>query len=146
MNDSLSFTQSAWLKPYIDLNTRLRAAATNKFAQNFHKAMINSVFGKLMENVRNRRKLDIVQNKEKLKRLASQPSFKSMRVFREDLVAVERYKTTVKLDKPIYSGFCVLDLSKVFSHIYLSVLHGNQHVRNSLDVKCNIILEYSDFY
>ena len=57
----VSFNEEAWLKPYIELNTKLRTKATNDFENDFFKLMNNSVFGKTVENIRNR--VDVTSNK-----------------------------------------------------------------------------------
>ena len=68
-----------------------------------------------MENVRNRRRIDLISDETSVNKLAAQPTYKCIRTFNEDPVAVERYKPTVTLNKPIYIGLSVLDLSKVYN-------------------------------
>jgi len=152
----LSFDQSPWLKKYIDFNTIQRTAATNDFEKDFFKLMNNAVFGKTMENLRNRRTVDLVMTEHKMKKLAAQPSFKSFKIFNEHLVAVERKKVELVLNRPIYVGFCVLDLSKTlmydFHYDYIkSKYPGDQSIllftdTDSLTYKIKTNNIYNDMY
>ena len=69
-----------------------------------------------MENLRNRRKIDLVTSETKLKKLAAKPSFKCFTIFHENLVSVERKQVELVLNRPIFVGFAVLDLSKEFMY------------------------------
>ena len=108
----LTFQQSPWLKSYIDFNTNKRKHASNDFEKDFFKLMNNSVFGKTMENLRKRVNVKLVNDKVKLSKLIAQPSFDAFRIFSEDLAAVNVKKTKLYLNRPIYVGFAILDLSK----------------------------------
>ena len=108
----LEFKQKKWLAPYIEENTKMRQNASSDFEKGFFKLMNNSFYGKTMENVRHRRDIDLVTSTKKFKKLVSQPTFKSVTVFKDNLSAVERMKKKVCLNKPIYIGLCVLEVSK----------------------------------
>ncbi|XP_066916398.1 uncharacterized protein [Clytia hemisphaerica] len=112
----LTFKQSKWLKPYIEYNTIQRSRSTNDFEKDFFKLMNNSMFGKTMENMRKRRKVNLVTAPNSLRRFVAQPSFKKLHIFHENLVGVERIQQNIVLNKPIYIGFTVLDLSKILMY------------------------------
>ena len=109
----LSFDQAPWLAPYIAFNTRQRAATSSNFLKNLFKLMNNSIFGKTMENVRNRRQIEFATTDKRLKKLAARPTFKSRMIITDELTAVENYCTSVTLKKPVIVGQAILDLSKV---------------------------------
>jgi hypothetical protein len=112
----LKFRQSAWLAPYIELNTRLRQAATTTFEKNFFKLMNNAMFGKTMENLRKRIDVRLVSDKGTAEKLVAKSSFESSCKINDDLELVKLTKSTIHWSKPTYVGFCVLDLSKL--HMY----------------------------
>ncbi len=109
----IKFRQSPWMKPYIDMNSELRKEATSEFERDFYKLMNNSVFGKTMENVRHQRTMTLMHSHEKIEWAAKQPTYRMHRNIHENLVSIERWKNTVVLDKPIYVGASVLELSKL---------------------------------
>ena len=110
----IKFVESEFMKSYIDKNTNLRAKAKNNFEKDFFKLMNNSVFGKTMENIRNRVDVKLVNTKEKLRKLVAKPNLRSPpKIFSENLVSVHMRKTSLLMNKPVYLGMCILDLSKI---------------------------------
>lgn len=75
--------------------------------------MNNAVFGKTMENLRNRVNLDLVHTEKKFKTICAKPSFDRFKIFNGDLVGVENKIVNRKLNKPVYIGQTILDLSKL---------------------------------
>ena len=124
----IKFIESAWLKPYIDKNTNLRTQAKNNFEKDFFKLMNNSVFGKTMENIRNRVNVKLVNTEERLKKLSAKPNYKSCKIFNENLISVHMKKTSLTMNKPVYLGMCILDLSKTimynFHYNYIKPKYG----------------------
>ena len=86
----IKFEESEWLKTYIDINTKLRTEANNNFEKEFFKLMNNSVFGKTMENIRNRVNINLVTDKNKAEKLSAKPNFKHCNIFCEELIAVHK--------------------------------------------------------
>ncbi|CAG2255218.1 unnamed protein product [Mytilus edulis] len=112
----LEFHQSPWLATYIQFNTSRRQEARNDFEKNFFKLMCNSVFGKTMENLRNRVNIKLVNNESSLKKCVSRPSFERFQIFNEDLVGVENKHINLLLNKPVYVGSVILELSKIIMY------------------------------
>lgn len=119
----LQFKQTAWLKPYIDLNTRHRAQAKNAFEIDFYKLMNNAIYGKTLENLRLRTDIRLVNKwvggKINARSLIAQPNFKKCIIFDENLVSIEMQKTHLTMNKPIIVGMCVLELSKLVMYSFL---------------------------
>lgn len=109
----LEFDQSEWLKPYIDFNTKLRQAATNDFEKDFYKLMVNSVFGKTMENIRNRVNIKLCSNVKQVENMIAKPNFERATIFTENLAAIHMKRTKLCFNKPIYIGMSILDNSKL---------------------------------
>lgn len=109
----MEFHQSPWLAKYISFNTRKRQQSKSDFEKNFFKLMCNSVFGKTMENLRNRVDIKLIHNEDSLRTYTCRPSFERFQIFNEDLVGVENKKTSLLLNKPVYVGAAILELSKI---------------------------------
>ena len=125
----IEFRQSFWLKKYISLNTEKRKQARNAFEKDFFKLLNNSIFGKTMENVRGRTNLELVHEERRLKKITAKPNFNRVHIFNEDLTAAHCLSTKIELNKPIYVGFAILDLSKTlmydFHYGYIKTKYGD---------------------
>ena len=126
----IKFIESDFLKPYIDKNTNLRTQAKNNFEKDFFKLMNNSVFGKTMENIRNRVNVKLVDAGEQFKKLAAKPNYNGRKIFNENLVSVHMKKTSLTMNKPVYLGMSILDLSKTvmfdFHYRYIKKKYGSK--------------------
>ena len=112
----IEFNQEAWLKPYIDMNTELRKLAKDGFEKDLFKLMNNAVFGKTMENVRKHRDIKLVTTDKKGNKLVSEPNYDTINYISEDLSIIEMKRTKVKMNKPIYLGLSILDISKILMY------------------------------
>ena len=112
----IEFSQKALLKPYIDMNTELRKLAKDDFEKDLFKLMNNAVFGKTMENIRKHRDIKLVTTNKKRNKLVSEPNYHTINYISEDLSIIEMNKTKVKMNKPIYLGLSILDISKILMY------------------------------
>ena len=109
----IELNQEAWLKKYIYIKTELRKKASNDFEKDFFKLMNNAVFGKTIENVRKYRDIKLVKTDCKRNRLVSEPNYHTMKLITENLSIIEMKKVKVKMNKPIYLGLSILEISKI---------------------------------
>ena len=100
----IKLNQEAWLKPYIDMNTKLKKEAKSEFEKDFLKLMNNSMFGKTMETVRKHRDIKFVTTEKKRIKLVSEPNYHTTKHFPDNLLAIEMKKTKVKMNKPVYQA------------------------------------------
>ena len=112
----IEFNQEAWLKPYIDMNTELRKAAKNDFEKDLFKLMNNSVFGKTIENIRKHKDIKLVMPDKKRSKLVSEPDYHTINLISEDLSIIEMKKTKVKMNKLIYLGLSIMEISKILMY------------------------------
>ena len=88
----IKFNQKAWLKPYIDMNTKLRQKLKNNFEKDLLKQMNNEVFGKTMENMRKNRNIKLVTTEMIRNYLVSEPDYHTTKSFTKKLFAMEMRK------------------------------------------------------
>ena len=98
------------------MNTELRKASKNDFEKDLFKLMNNSVFGKTMENIRKQRDIKLVTTNKKRSKLVSEPNYHTFNLILEDLSIIEMKKTKVKMNKPIYLGLSILEISKILMY------------------------------
>ena len=100
------------MKKYIDFNTKKRKNADNDFEKYFFKLMINSVYEKTMENLRKRINARLINNAKDFLKYTSRPTYITHEIFGKEYAAIHEIKPVLILNKPIYVGFTVLELSK----------------------------------
>ena len=126
----LKFKQSDWLKRYIDFNTDKRKNAANSFENDFFKLMNYSVFGRTMETLRKRINVRLINNAKDYAECINKPSFVSQKIFSKNVVSIHEIKPVLTLNKPIYVGFIILDLSKLLMYEFHS-----KYIKNTFDAK-----------
>ena len=147
----IEFNQSAWLKPYIYFNTELRKKAKNDFEKDFFKLMNNSLFEKTMENIRKHKDIKLVTNEKAYLRMVMKPNFKSGVLFGENLMGCEMGKIKVVMNKPVYLGQAILDLSKIimyeFHYDYMKPKYGENLKLCYMDTDSLVYhIKTEDFY
>ena len=133
------------------MNTELRKVAKNDFEKDLFKLMNNSVFGKTMENIRKHRDIKLVTTDKKRSKLVSEPNYHTINLISEDLSIIEMKKTKVKMNKPIYLGLSILEISKTlmyeFWYDYMKPKYANNVKLCYMDTDSFIMnIKTNDFY
>ena len=108
----LRFKQSDWMKKDIDFNTEERKNAANSFEKDFFKMMITSVYSKTMENFWKIINVRLVTNEKDFLKYTSKPMHIAHKIFGKNFAVIHETKPVLTLNKQIYVGFTVLELSK----------------------------------
>ena len=111
------------------MNNELRKQAKNDFEEYFYKLMNNAVFGKTMENERKHRDIKLVATDKRRNQVVSEPNYHTTKWFSENLLAIEMKKTKVKMNKPVYLGLSMLEISRTlmfkFWYDYMKPKYGD---------------------
>ena len=115
--------------------------------------MNNATFGKIIENLRKRISVKLINNAKDYVRFISKSSFVSQKIFSKNCVVIHEIKPVITLNKPIYVGFSILDLSKLLVYEF-----HYKYIKIKFDAKlwfadtCSSVYEiktedvYEDFY
>ena len=133
------------------MNTKLRTEGKNEFEKDFFKLINNSVFGKTMENMSNHRDIKLVTTNERRNKLVPEPNYHTSKQFSENLLAIEMKKTKVKMNKPVYLGQAIFDISKTlmneFWYDYIKPKYQEKAKLCYMDTDSFIIhIKTEDFY
>ena len=133
------------------MNTELRKQARIDFEKDYFKLMNNAVFGKTMESVRKHRDLKLVTTDKRRHQLVSEPNYHTTKCFSKNLLAIEMKKRKVKMNKPVYLGMSVLEISKTliyeFWYDYMKPKYGDNVKLCYMDTDSFIMhIKTEDFY
>ena len=101
--------------------------------------MNNAIYGKTIENLRNRINVKLVNNKKNYLKCTSKPTYMSQKIFGNNLVAVRKRKLALKLNKPAYIRMCILELSKVLMYEF-----HYDYIKNKYDNKSKLLFTETD--
>ena len=119
MHCALEFNQSQWLKQFIEFNTQKRKKKkkkNDKDGKALYKLINNAIYGKTIENFRNRINVKVVNNEKGYLKWTSKPSYTSRKRFNHNLVGIYKSKLALKFNKHTCIAMCILKLSKVLMY------------------------------
>ena len=147
----IKFNQNAWLKPYIDMNTDVRKKVQNYFEKDLFNSKNNIAFGKTMVNRRKDRHMKLVTREKRRNYLVLEPSFHTTTFFIEKLLPIQMKKTEILMNKRVYSGLSLLELSKIlmyeFWYDYVKPKYGEKGNLCYMDTDIFIVyIKTNDIY
>src|SRR5207253_3148637 len=126
----MKFNQKPWMKQYIDFNTLKRQQCTTEFEKAFFKLLNNSIFGKTLENKQKRLNVKFCTTAARATKYTSSHNGSSFKILKEDLLQYNMRIRNVMCDLPTYSGFSILELSKLlmyeFHYEYIRPKYGDR--------------------
>ena len=132
------------------MNTKLRIDVKNGFEKDFFKLMNNAVFVKTVENVRNHKHIKLVTTDKRRNQLPLEPNYQTSKNFSNNLMAIEIEKKKVKMNKPIYLGMSILDISKTlmyeFWYDYIKPKHQDKAKLSYMDTDNFIVHIQTEFF
>ncbi|GBL71224.1 hypothetical protein AVEN_264230-1 [Araneus ventricosus] len=135
----LMFSQKPWLKDYIDFNNSKRLACKTESEKLFFKKLNNSFYGKCLQNVRKRVNVKGALTVDECKKYLSSPALEYFEPLNESLTLFKMKQTNLRLDKPIYIGFTVLEISKLrLYELYFS------YFKKFYNSKCTLLYTDTD--
>lgn len=112
----IKFDELFWFKSYIEKNMELRKRVKNFFEKDFFKLVNNSVFGKTMENIRKRVDVKLVNGRKRVEKLVAKFNYKFLTIFDENFIVVYMKRTRFVIDKFVYVGMSIFNLSKILMY------------------------------
>ena len=113
INKILSFIQSNWLKKYVDFNTEKRKKSPDEFSKNMYKLLNNCIYGKSIENIRQRINVKLINDKKSYLKCVNKPNFISQKIYDRNFVAVhcaEKSINTEQIDLYRFLGFRIVKI------------------------------------
>ena len=126
------------------MNTDLRKKAKNDFEKDFFKLINNVVFRKTMENVIKHTDVKLITTERRKNYLVSEPSYHTTKFFTEHLLTTEMKKTDILMNKPVYLGISILELSKILMYdFWYDYVKSKYHKKKQ---NCIIWIQISTLY
>ena len=126
----LTFTQSAFMRPYIDFCTNLREKTNNEFQSNLFKLFSNACYGKLLQNPSHNVNMKLVTTSHQFHKLSRKPNFKSMTIYNKHLAGIEMKPQSMMMNKALQIGMVCLEEAKrhllKFHYSFMKGMYGDR--------------------